>query len=650
MILGRNGFVSVGDISNASVDPSMQRPANFPPTKPVFPFPVAPPLRKVDQQQQSKGTSPGANPSGTGGIPFILLSLSAVQSPVKEQAQVASLITVSWTQQADPNFDHVNIWIVGYHGSSNPQLAAAGSTAPVNFTLDATGETISVYAQTASSVGAAAPILFAAHTTVTLSGAVTNPPAPIIVQALTGIPIGYQFSFEQIALPPNDEEVISAYRVYKNSANNFATATLNKTLVQDPTATGAIVVQDNVGGGKTFYYWVTSVNSAGLESLPTAAQPSTVVSGSVDPSTSDVLMKGSVPPAVTAGFVFTSTTTSITFTWPALSILQADGSSLMIAAGSQVVTGLAVGTTYYFYPVYNVATGLLHWTTDSDNANTPNLVGANEDNVVNIIKTANSLTRPTTYSLELWVAFTDTVSAVLAEFVQNQTGSPGTLGAAVSASAGTFSGSTGSASLIASRLYNDSAFHHVVFTYNGTTGFLYVDGLQVATGSLAGPSSFSGFWRIGDGSVTSPETRIISSVAVYPSILTAFQVSNHYMTMTQTGPTAYNALVATDGATSLWKISETSGTSIADAIGTNTGTLVNTTGAWVLNQSLSAGNFSVGSPAIAFTNPSDFALQYQILQGHIPLSAGGITAATTSSGTGGGSIGGTQGKFNQATS
>ncbi|MGH9551522.1 MAG: carbohydrate binding domain-containing protein, partial [Terriglobales bacterium] len=67
--------------------------------------------------------------------------------------------------------------------------------------------------------------------------------------------------------------------------------------------------------------------------------------------TDEMLTKGSIPPKYANGFTYTSTTTSITISWPAnQAVYRADGTVTTIGSGSQVITGLVSGATYNFYP------------------------------------------------------------------------------------------------------------------------------------------------------------------------------------------------------------------------------------------------------------------------------------------------------------
>jgi len=81
----------------------------------------------------------------------------------------------------------------------------------------------------------------------------------------------------------------------------------------------------------------------------------------IDPSKSGVLTKGSVPPTWNAAFTYTSTTTSITWSWAGQAVFRADGTTTAILNGSLAVNGLTPGTTYYFYPYWDEVAQLLSW-------------------------------------------------------------------------------------------------------------------------------------------------------------------------------------------------------------------------------------------------------------------------------------------------
>ena len=74
---------------------------------------------------------------------------------------------------------------------------------------------------------------------------------------------------------------------------------------------------------------------------------------SINPSTSQILARGSIMPFVPDGqFSYTSTTDSITITWPTIIAYRPDGTIVTISSGNQAVTGLFSGTGYKFYPYF----------------------------------------------------------------------------------------------------------------------------------------------------------------------------------------------------------------------------------------------------------------------------------------------------------
>lgn len=113
----------------------------------------------------------------------------------------------------------------------------------------------------------------------------TIPPSPTIAQPLTATPLGYQFAFNQVIVPTGYTNKMDSYRVYRNTvANSFSGAALVRTFRHDPTHQGSITFQDNTGGGKTYSYFVTSVDTTALESNPQPAQSGSVTSANANPN------------------------------------------------------------------------------------------------------------------------------------------------------------------------------------------------------------------------------------------------------------------------------------------------------------------------------------------------------------------------------
>ncbi|HXH85251.1 MAG TPA: hypothetical protein VNI35_00410, partial [Nitrospira sp.] len=73
----------------------------------------------------------------------------------------------------------------------------------------------------------------------------------------------------------------------------------------------------------------------------------------------DLNGQGSIPPTTSGGITYTATTTTITWSWTGLQIQYGDLSLIAVPDGSRLVSGLANGTTYYFYPYYDTVLGQL---------------------------------------------------------------------------------------------------------------------------------------------------------------------------------------------------------------------------------------------------------------------------------------------------
>jgi hypothetical protein len=220
--------------------------------------------------------------SGKNGVPKALLSVSAVESPSKQQDRTFSEVSVSFTRDgSDATFAGVRIWFTGYQDSNSPVLMTSGTTSPITFLCESTGEVVVVSVQPVSSSGLTADLAFAATTTVALDGVVSQPPAPTITSSLVSTPTGYQFSFG--FLTGLLEDVIAVYRVYRNTSNTTVGAEVIQTIPQDVNAaSSSFVLQDVIGSQDTatYYYWVSAVDTMGIESVLAPAQSGAVLQGS----------------------------------------------------------------------------------------------------------------------------------------------------------------------------------------------------------------------------------------------------------------------------------------------------------------------------------------------------------------------------------
>ena len=570
-----NNFVQE-DLSTITVQPPITStvPTLQLPTRPLLPFPSVPvvignsPLKVVPST-----TTTVDNTSGQNGIPLPLLTVQAVQTPVKQQSYTNCNVTISFTRNvADTNYNHVNIWFVGYHGSTTPQLMSAGTTSPLNFLCDATQETVKVYAQTVNALGESAPVTFAATCSVTLSGIVAAPPAPTISQSLVGTPTGFQFGFNQVVLPAGDQEVIKNYNIYRSAtANTFASASLLGTVVPNAELTGAITYTDTINSatGAAYYYWVTAVNTAGFESTATAAQTG-VVAGSI----------GSLPPSISTPFTLTTTSTSVTITTsPSCQFTRADGTKVMIGQTSTACTGLPTGNDVFFFPYWRESDQSLQFVQNTD-ATIPSITSVKFTAASDqYIETTTVGSIPTAFSVELWMQGSATgalfdysapqvVGSTTASVLQGFVTSGGEVEVAV------HNGSAWTTCITSGASVLDTCWHHVVFTYAAGVGNIYVDGFNTSDGvtlwtnaSMGTIATTSGSWHFGvvaglaGATVTSTlyNSFNLSHISLYTSALSGIQAAAHQSAFVDSGETIYLSELTYDSAANLWKLSETSG-------------------------------------------------------------------------------------------
>jgi hypothetical protein len=158
------------------------------------------------------------------------------------------------------------------------------------------------------------------------------------------------------------------------------------------------------------------------------------------------------------------------------------------------------------------------------------------------VSTPTSYKNPTTFSEEVWFR-TTVAGGMLIGFGSNPIAASGqhdrqtyinTSGQLVF---GAYSGTTQVVTSPSS--YNDGAWHHVVSTMSAATGMrLYVDGVLVASNSAyTAPENATGYWRVGYDTTSGwpgtannySFTGSMRFAAVYSTVLTQTQVTNHYV-------------------------------------------------------------------------------------------------------------------------
>jgi hypothetical protein len=163
------------------------------------------------------------------------------------------------------------------------------------------------------------------------------------------------------------------------------------------------------------------------------------------------------------------------------------------------------------------------------------------DGSTSYISTSTQGTAPSTYSEEVWFK-TTVAGGRLIGWGTQQTGSSGQEDRSVYVSTtgqlvfATYS--NGNQSLTTPKTYTDGAWHHVVATQSPTTGMmLYVDGaIVMSNATYTGAEPSTGYWRIGydnlggwpNSGTNYYVTGSMRFAAVYSSVLSAQQVSDHY--------------------------------------------------------------------------------------------------------------------------
>lgn len=383
---------------------------------------------------------------------------------------------------------------------------------------------------------------------------VTVPPTPAIaVEALTSNAV--QVRFRSVVDP--DDGVLT-YNVYRNGATTpIWTGTASSVWYSRPQIT---FVDSNVTPGTLYTYRVTA--SDGINTSP--------LSGSVGAR------------AATKGVTYPST-------------VIADGASLYWrfdeTSGSWVqdktgATAPATANTTGLNGIYqngvalNAPGALLG---DSDTA-------AQFNGTDGYVYSDQQKPGPTTYSIETWIKTTTTSGG---KIIGYGSGVPKT-NSGLAVLSGSYdrqvymdnSGrlsfgiySNGVSAVRSANSYNDGTWHHIVATQGSAGMKLFVDGVKVGQNAVSANQSYSGNWHVGGDSLNGwpnqPTSNYfagtIDETAVYPTVLNAQQVANHYqlaggaITVPASPTDVYGAKVFSQNPDVYWRLDETSGSTAKDA-------------------------------------------------------------------------------------
>jgi hypothetical protein len=162
-----------------------------------------------------------------------------------------------------------------------------------------------------------------------------------------------------------------------------------------------------------------------------------------------------------------------------------------------------------------------------------------------------------------------------------------------------------------------SSWTHVVGTYDGTTGRLYVNGILAAStavsyaANVSAPFGIGAYWANGSWIGLLPGS--LDEVAVYSTALSQTRIQAHYLL-----GRSYQDTVLDSGPVSYWRLGESSGTSATDSKGGRTGTYTNgptlsQNGALAADADTATGldgsNDYVNVPWAAALNPAQYTLE-----------------------------------------
>jgi Concanavalin A-like lectin/glucanases superfamily len=182
-------------------------------------------------------------------------------------------------------------------------------------------------------------------------------------------------------------------------------------------------------------------------------------------------------------------------------------------------------------------------------------VGSNAtsfDGQTGLVSSNASVPGPTTFSIEGWFKTTTNRGGKLIGFGDQQTGMSGNYDRHIymmndgQIVFGVWNNAT--ETIESPNVYNDGQWHYVVATLDPATGMsLYIDNQLVGTSSNTTAQAFTGYWRVGGDNLngwnldpwggnsqgtTEPAgyyfNGTMADMAVYPSVLSAAQISAHY--------------------------------------------------------------------------------------------------------------------------
>lgn len=222
-------------------------------------------------------------PQGTSGTSVVIgpqnillnpqLTPPAPSTSISASSSAAANGVVTITVNVTGTAASQKIYVSGYKGNAGFVAVAQSTASPIQFTLDATGETVTLEAIGVSAGGAEAAT--GPTATLILNGTLTVPAAPQGV-VVNQIATGNQITF------PSSKDAGPTYKIYQaQRGQTFISSTLLATVTG---TAGTIEYLDAGGLAGDFEYFIVATNAAG-DSLPSsAATPAVLYSSASIPT------------------------------------------------------------------------------------------------------------------------------------------------------------------------------------------------------------------------------------------------------------------------------------------------------------------------------------------------------------------------------
>lgn len=167
----------------------------------------------------------------------------------------------------------VKVYVSGYQGNTGFVAVGQDASSPIQFNLDATGDTVTFKAIAVSSGGAEATS--GPTCTLTLDGSLTVP-AKMLQVLVTQVAGG-----NQLLAPASKDEGLTGYQVWRAQAGGGFGAATNLATVA--AGNGAVQYLDSSGLANAWEYYLVAQNAAGSSPASDAATPFTVLSSAQIP-------------------------------------------------------------------------------------------------------------------------------------------------------------------------------------------------------------------------------------------------------------------------------------------------------------------------------------------------------------------------------